>query len=66
MNKATRLKIIEALAKDRPDPKTELNFSTHFELLIAVMLSAQSTDVRVNWVTDRLFPQANTPESFLE
>ena len=48
-----------------PEPATELNYQTHFELLTAVMLSAQSTDVGVNKVTARLFPLANTPAAIL-
>jgi endonuclease-3 len=53
----------ERLRDQRPNPTTELNFSTPFELLIAVTLSAQATDVSVNKATDKLFPIANTPES---
>lgn len=53
----------ERLRKQRPNPTTELNFSNPFELLIAVILSAQSTDVSVNKATDKLFPVANTPEA---
>ena len=48
-----------------PEPATELNYQTDFELLAAVMLSAQSTDVGVNKVTARLFPLANTPAAIL-
>jgi endonuclease-3 len=46
-----------------PHPETELNFSSPFELLIAVILSAQATDVSVNKATDKLYPVANTPEA---
>ncbi|MCJ8162103.1 endonuclease III [Acinetobacter zhairhuonensis] len=53
----------ERLRDQRPNPTTELNFSTPFELLIAVTLSAQATDVSVNKATDKLFPIANTPEA---
>ena len=53
----------ERLREQRPNPTTELNFSNPFELLIAVTLSAQSTDVSVNKATDKLFPVANTPEA---
>lgn len=53
----------ERLQAQRPHPTTELNFSNPFELLIAVTLSAQATDVSVNKATDRLFPIANTPEA---
>ncbi|MHA3091728.1 endonuclease III [Acinetobacter brisouii] len=55
----------ERLREQRPKPSTELNFSSSFELLIAVMLSAQATDVSVNKATDKLFPVANTPEQIL-
>lgn len=55
----------ERLREQRPNPSTELNFSSPFELLIAVLLSAQSTDVSVNKATDKLFPIANTPEQML-
>ena len=51
------------LRKQRPSPTTELNYSTPFELLIAVILSAQATDVSVNKATDKLYPVANTPQS---
>lgn len=53
----------ERLKIQRPSPKTELNYQSHFELLIAVMLSAQATDVSVNKATDKLYPIANTPEA---
>ena len=52
----------ERLRQQRPNPKTELNYSNPFELLVAVTLSAQATDVSVNKATDKLFPIANTPE----
>ena len=55
----------ERLREQRPKPTTELNFSSPFELLIAVMLSAQATDVSVNKATDKLYPVANTPEQIL-
>ena len=51
----------ERLRAQRPHPQTELNYSSPFELLIAVMLSAQATDVSVNKATDKLYPVANTP-----
>lgn len=54
--------ILDILAKDFPNPKSELQFSTPFELLVAVILSAQCTDKRVNTVTPALFEVANTPE----
>ncbi len=53
----------ERLREQRPHPETELNFSSPFELLVAVTLSAQATDVSVNKATDKLFPVANTPEA---
>ena len=52
----------ERLREQRPHPETELNYSSPFELLVAVTLSAQATDVSVNKATDKLFPIANTPE----
>lgn len=53
----------ERLREQRPHPTTELNFSSPFELLVAVTLSAQATDVSVNKATDKLFPVVNTPEA---
>ncbi|PKM04754.1 MAG: endonuclease III [Gammaproteobacteria bacterium HGW-Gammaproteobacteria-6] len=63
MNKLKREEIFRRLREDNPTPTTELNYSSPFELLIAVILSAQSTDVGVNKATDKLFPVANTPEA---
>ena len=63
MNKQIRLEIFERLSEAIPNPETELNYSTPFELLIAVILSAQATDKGVNIATDKLFPVANTPEA---
>lgn len=63
MNRDIRIQIFERLKAQRPNPTTELNFSSDFELLIAVILSAQATDVGVNKATDILFPVANTPEA---
>lgn len=63
MNRDIRIQIFERLKAQRPNPTTELNFSSNFELLIAVILSAQATDVGVNKATDILFPVANTPEA---
>ncbi len=54
------------LQKKIPNPTTELNYSTPFELLVAVTLSAQATDKSVNQVTDKLFPMANTPEAIFD
>lgn len=53
----------ERLRAQRPHPETELNYANPFELLVAVTLSAQATDVSVNKATDKLFPVANTPEA---
>ena len=60
MNKSKRIKILEILRENNPHPETELYFSSPFELLVAVTLSAQATDVSVNKATDKLFPVANT------
>ncbi len=65
MNKAKRIEIFSRLRAQNPHPTTELNFSNEFELLIAVILSAQATDVSVNKATDKLYKVANTPESIL-
>ncbi len=62
MNLQKRLDLFERFKKDKPHPTTELNYNTPFELLIAVILSAQATDVSVNKATKRLYPIANTPE----
>lgn len=63
MNKEKRYEIFRRLREDNPHPTTELEFSSVFELLIAVILSAQATDVGVNKATARLYPIANTPEA---
>ncbi|MGH1538795.1 MAG: endonuclease III [Arenicella sp.] len=63
MNREKRTQIFTRLRAENPNPKTELNYSNPFELLIAVILSAQATDVGVNKATDKLYPVANTPES---
>lgn len=65
MNKQKRVEIFSRLREANPSPTTELNYSSPFELLVAVILSAQATDVGVNKATDRLFPVANTPEAIL-
>lgn len=65
MNKQKREQIFQRLAAAIPEPTTELNYSTAFELLIAVVLSAQATDKGVNKATAKLFPVANTPETIL-
>ncbi len=66
MNKEKRLAIFDRLAEAIPEPVTELNYSTSFELLIAVVLSAQATDKGVNKATLKLFPIANTPQAILD
>ena len=63
MNAAKRMEIFRRLHEDNPDPKTELAYTTPFELLISVILSAQATDVSVNKATARLYPVANTPQA---
>ena len=63
MNKEKRYEMLSRLRDDNPHPTTELNYSSPFELLIAVILSAQATDVGVNKATDKLYPVANTPEA---
>ena len=65
MNAAKRRAIYERLAEGNPQPTTELNFSTPFELLVAVVLSAQATDVAVNKATEKLFAAAPTPAAML-
>ena len=63
MNKTKRHEIFSRLQKDNPNPTTELNFNSTFELLIAVILSAQATDKGVNIATKKLYAIANTPEA---
>jgi len=65
MNREKRIEIFSRWRQANPKPTTELNYHSPFELLIAVILSAQATDVGVNKATDKLFPVANTPESIL-
>ena len=65
MNKEKRIEILKRLRAANPHPTTELNFSSPFELLIAMILSAQATDKGVNKATDKLFPVANTPQAIL-
>src|SRR5579864_1138941 len=66
MNANKRRAIYETLQSLNPHPTTELEYTTPFELLIAVMLSAQATDVSVNKAMRRMFPIANTPQKILE
>ena len=65
MNKLKRTEIFSRLRADNPNPTTELEYSSPFELLVAVALSAQSTDKGVNKATRKLFAVANTPEKIL-
>ena len=60
MNKANKAEFFRRLAARDPEPRTELQYQTPFQLLIAVILSAQATDVSVNKATAKLFPVANT------
>ncbi|MGV3345686.1 endonuclease III [Enterobacteriaceae bacterium LUAb1] len=66
MNKEKRVAILSRLREQNPHPTTELIFRTPFELLIAVLLSAQATDVSVNKATAKLYAVANTPEAMLD
>jgi endonuclease-3 len=63
LNKNKRSEIFQKLKAQNPEPTTELNYASPFELLIAVVLSAQATDVGVNKATKKLYPVANTPEA---
>ena len=65
MNQQKRTDIFSRLQRQNPEPKTELLYDSTFELLIAVLLSAQATDVSVNKATRLLYPAANTPEKML-
>lgn len=65
MNNAKRIEILKRLRAQNPHPKTELHYSSPFELLVAVALSAQATDVSVNKATAKLFPVANTPQAIV-
>jgi endonuclease-3 len=66
VDRSTVIRLFEHLQNASPEPETELNYTTPFELLVAVMLSAQSTDIGVNRATAGLFPIANTPQAMLE
>ncbi len=66
MNKDIRLKLFARLAKQNPDPQTELRYNSTFELLISVILSAQATDVGVNKATRGLYKAANTPQAIYD
>ena len=65
MNAAKRAEIYSRLKANNPEPTTELHYANPFELLIAVILSAQATDISVNKATDRLYPVAKTPDAIL-
>jgi endonuclease III len=65
MNKDKRYQILARLRDENPRPTTELHYTSPFELLISVMLSAQATDVSVNKATAKLYAVANTPEAIL-
>ncbi len=65
MNAAKRLEIFKRFHADNPQPTTELEYNSPFELLVAVILSAQATDVSVNKATRLLYPVANTAEKIL-
>jgi endonuclease-3 len=66
MNPEKRRAFFEQLKANNPHPETELEYSSPFELLIAVLLSAQATDISVNKGTRQLFPLANTPQALLD
>ena len=66
MNQDKRRQIFERLRQANPNPTTELNYHSPFELLVAVILSAQATDKGVNKATAQLFPVANTPEAIFD
>src|SRR5690554_4302394 len=65
MNRQIRTEIFERFRAANPHPTTELEYQSTFQLLIAVILSAQATDVSVNIATRRFFPQHGTPEGIL-
>lgn len=66
MNNTKRYEIMKRLAAIRPNPKSELEYNTAYELLVAVVLSAQATDKSVNLATRKLYPVANTPEAIVK
>ena len=66
MNKTKRIEIFTRLRKQNPNPTTELKFKNEFELLIAVILSAQATDISVNKATKELYKVANTPKAIYQ
>ena len=66
MNKQKRIEIFTRLRNENPEPTTELNYGNPFQLLVAVALSAQSTDVGVNKATEKLFKKIKTPQAMLK
>jgi endonuclease-3 len=66
LNKLKRVEIFKCLKAQNPKPTTELNYSSPFELLVSVILSAQATDISVNKATRKLFKVANTPEAIVK
>ena len=66
MNRKKRIEIFTRFERENPNPTTELEYSSVFELLAAVLLSAQATDVSVNKATRKLFPIANTPQGIID
>ena len=66
MNAGKRRQIFERLRAANPEPRSELTHQTPYELLVAVVLSAQATDKGVNKATERLFPVANTPQAMVK
>jgi len=66
VNKSKRHEIFRRLREQNPKPETELEYQSHFELLVAVVLSAQATDVGVNKATRKLYPVANTPQAIYD
>ena len=66
MSPEKRSEFFRRLRKANPHPKSELDYASPFELLVAVILSAQATDKSVNLATGKLYPVANTPEAILK
>ncbi|MDB0063613.1 endonuclease III [Gammaproteobacteria bacterium] len=66
MNREKRIAIFSILREQNPNPRTELHYANEFELLIAVILSAQATDISVNKATDKLYLVANTPQAIYD
>ena len=66
MNREKRIAIFSILREQNPKPRTELHCANEFELLIAVILSAQATDISVNKATDKLYLVANTPQAIYD